>query len=119
MCSVFIFTMNILFSEHFKRQLKKLQKKYPHIKEDLLMVVDDLNLQNEVAIGRSIYKIRVPSTDMQRGKSGGFRSYMYLYVKKELLVPLCMYPKSETESITENELKYHFDQTMQEILRSL
>lgn len=108
--------MKILFSEHFKKQLKKLKKKYPHIKDDLLEIIEEFNPDNEISIGRSIYKIRIPSTDMQKGKSGGFRSYIYLYVKKDLLLPLCIYPKSETETITENELKYHFDQTTVEIL---
>ena len=52
---------------------------------------------------------------MKKGKSGGFRSYLFLYLKKDILVPLCIYPKSETESITENELEYHFLQTFEEI----
>ena len=109
--------MNILFSEHFKKQLKRLKKKYPHVKNDLLKVTDTFNIKKEISIGRSIYKVRIPSTDMQKGKSGGFRSYIYIYLKKNLLLPLCIYPKSETESITENELRYHFDQTIQERLQ--
>lgn len=111
--------MNILFSEHFKRQLKKLKKKYPHVKDDLLNMIDSFNPKNEISIGQSIYKIRIPSSDMQKGKSGGFRSYLYMYIKKNLLLPLCIYPKSETESITESELKYHFDQAIGEILQKL
>jgi hypothetical protein len=50
------------------------------------------------------------------GKAGGFRSYIYLYQRKSLLVPLCVYAKSQTESITENELKHHLDETILEIL---
>jgi mRNA-degrading endonuclease RelE of RelBE toxin-antitoxin system len=111
--------MRILFSEHFKKQLKKLKKKYPNIKDDLLGIIELFDPVNEISIGRSIYKIRIPSTDMQKGKSGGFRSYIYLYVKKDLLLPLCIYPKSETESITESELKYHFDQTIREIVEEI
>lgn len=108
--------MKVFFSKHFKRQLKTLKKKYPHVKDDLLGVIDSFNLRDEISIGRSIYKIRIPSTDMQKGKSGGFRSYIYLYVKKDLLLPLCIYPKSETETITDNELKHHFDQTIREMV---
>ncbi len=129
--------MQILFSEHFKKQLRKLKKKYPHVKDDFLKIVDAFNPNNEISIrlersgspshqvpgglsfGRSIYKIRVPSLDMQKGKSGGFRSYLYLYIRKNLLLPLCIYSKSETENISKNELKYHFDQIMWEIVESL
>lgn len=111
--------MQIFFSEHFKRQLRKLHKKYSHIKDDLLDALNLFNPENEISIGRSIYKIRISSTDMQKGKSGGFRSYIYFYIRKNLLLPLCIYSKSETESISENELKYHFDQTIKEIAEGL
>lgn len=60
--------------------------------------------------------MRIKSSDMNKGKSGGFRAYIYLYFKKDLLVPLCMYVKADQESITENELKYHFDKTLEELL---
>lgn len=108
--------MTIFFSEHFKKQLKKLRKKYSRIKDDFLKIIDIFNSHNEVSIGRSIYKIRIPSTDMKKGKSGGFRSYVYVYVKKDLLLPLCIYPKSDTESITDSELKHHFDRTIEELV---
>lgn len=111
--------MKILFTEYFKNQLKKSKKKYPHAKEDLLEELDSLNLKNELSIGRSVYKIRIKSSDMQKGKSGGFRAYVYFYAKRDLLVPLCIYAKSERESISENELQYHFDQTIEEIANLL
>lgn len=109
--------MKIFFSEHFKKQLKKLKKKFPQIINDLLNRIDSFNPENETSIGRSVYKIRISNSDMKKGKSGGFRSYIYLYIKNDLLVPLSIYPKTETESITETELKYHFDQTITEILK--
>lgn len=105
----------IFFTEHFKRQLKKLKKKFPHVKKDLLDVFESFRIENEISIGRSIYKIRVGSHDMKKGKSGSFRCYIYLYQKKELLVPLCIYIKSEKETLTENELTYHFGKTIEEV----
>ena len=107
--------MHILISEHFKKQLRKLMKKYPHIKEDLLSVIEPFDSQNAISIGREIFKMRIPSTDMQKGKSGSFRSYIYLQRRRDLLIPLCIYSKSSTENISENELKYHFDETLSEI----
>ncbi|EKD93297.1 MAG: hypothetical protein ACD_28C00182G0004 [uncultured bacterium] len=41
--------MPIFFADHFKKQLKKLKKKYPHIKEDLLGVLERLDLDQEIA----------------------------------------------------------------------
>ena len=108
--------MKIFFSEYFKKQLKKLKKKYPHVKEDLLNTIEEFDPDNEISIGRSIYKMRIASRDMHKGKSGGFHAYLYMYVKKNLLLPLSIYPKSATESITENELKHHFDRTIEEMV---
>lgn len=108
--------MKIFFSSYFKKQLKKLIKKFPKVKQDLLKKLKVLNLDQEIHIGHSIYKIRIKSSDQPKGKSGGFRSYIYLYRKKDLLVPLCIYHKSEKESITDNELKYYFDRVIEELL---
>ncbi len=111
--------IDIFFSAHFKKQLKKLKRKYPHVKEDLLDVIESFDAKNEIHIGKSIYKIRISSRDMQKGKSGGFRSYIYIYVRRNTLLPLCIYPKSETESITENELEYHLTATIKEVVENL
>lgn len=108
--------MKPLFTVYFKSQLKRLKKKYPNVVDDLLSAINDFNVFSSTAIGRSIYKIRIASSDMNKGKSGGFRAYIYLYVKKDILVPLCIYPKSETESISSNELELHFKNTIAEFL---
>lgn len=111
--------MKIFFTEHFKHQLKKLKRKYPHVRHDVLIMTKNLKIENEISIGRSIYKIRIKSSDLQKGKSGGFRAYMYLLRKQDVVIPLCIYAKSETESITENELKYHFDRSLEEVFRKI
>jgi len=108
--------MNIFFTEYFKRQLKKLHKKYPQAKEDLLETLDGLDLSREISIGRSIYKIRVKSTDQQKGKSGGFRCYLYFYQKKDGIVPLCIYPKSSRETISDQELQWHVNKMNEELM---
>lgn len=108
--------MQVFFSQHFKRQLRTLLKKYPSAKEDLLSVIVEFDEAQHTSIGRSILKVRIPSTDMLRGKSGGFRSYIFFYRKKNLLVPLCIYAKSTSDSISKIELQYHLDETSKELL---
>ncbi len=102
--------MQIYFSDIFKKQLKTLKKRYVSVKDDLLLSLDNLNLKDERFIGRGIYKIRVSCSDSLSGKKGGFRVYVYFYKKRELLVPLCIYHKSQKDSISEIELKYYFDE---------
>ena len=111
--------MKIFFSKYFKNQLKKLKKKFPSIKDDVLKKLKGINPSKEIHIGRSIYKVRIKSSDQNKGKSGGFRSYIYIYQGKDLLVPLCIYHKSERVSITENELKYFFDKTIENLIENI
>lgn len=109
--------MKTYFTDHFKKQLKKLKKKYPQIIKDILESFTDLDLDAQPHIGQSIYKIRIPSSDMNKGKSGAFRSYCYFYNTKDLLVPLCIYAKNEKETITNNQLKVHFELVVMELLK--
>ncbi len=109
--------MKIFFTEYFKKQLKKLKKKFPNVKNDLLEKLEIFDLNNEVHIGKGIYKIRIKSSDYSKGKSSGFRSYIYLYKRKNLIVPLCIYHKSQKETITESELKFYFDKVIEELLK--
>lgn len=105
----------ILITFHFFKQLKKLKKKYPHIKADLLTSLEVLDLRNEIHIGKSIYKVRICSTDIAKGKSGAMRSYIYFYRKKTVLVPMVIYSKNEKDSLTQKELEYNFDLTIMEL----
>ncbi|MBU0667848.1 hypothetical protein KJ951_02420 [Patescibacteria group bacterium] len=107
--------MKIFFTGHFKNQLKKLMRKFPCVAEDLLNLLDSLDIEKEISIGKSIYKVRIGSSDMKKGKSGGFRAYIYFYRLKKILVPLCIYAKSEQVIVSENELQYHIDKMNEEL----
>jgi hypothetical protein len=109
--------MRIYFTEYFKKQLKKLKKKFENVKSDLLNTLNNLDLEKEIHIGRGVYKIRIQSSDSCKGKSGSFRSYVYLYRKKDLLVPLCIYHKSEKGNIGANELKYYFERAIDDLIK--
>lgn len=108
--------MKTIITRHFFNQLKKLKKKYPNIKEDFIKIVKNLNLEKETCIGRSIYKIRIKSKDINKGKSGGLRSYVFLCIKKDFIAPLVIYSKSERPSINLNELQYHSEQVLKELV---
>ncbi len=86
------------------------------MKEDLLLATKNFDETRHISIGKSIFKVRIASTDMNKGKAGGFRSYMYMYRQKNMLVPLCIYAKANTSTISQIELKYHLDETTKELL---
>ena len=107
--------MKYLITEHLKKQIRRLEKRFRNIKSDLYESLTDLKIENEVSIGKSIYKIRIKSSDLKTGKSGGFRSYIYLFRKNELLVPICIYFKGDQKNISSEELMYHFDESSREL----
>lgn len=100
--------MNFLITHHFFVQAKKLRNKFPNLKKDLIQTFHGFKSEKEIHIGKSIFKTRINSRDLNKGKSGGLRLYVYLFRKKDILVPVCIYSKSDKESVTMNELEYHF-----------
>ncbi len=86
----------------FKRQLKKLSKKYPHIKKDIETFVDDfIQLHEEaISIKKSIFKIRIANSDKNKGKRSGYRVYYY-YKIDNVVYMISIYDKSQIEMIDE------------------
>jgi len=111
--------MKILITPNFLNQAKRLKKKFPDLKQDLLKVLKNFKPKNETHIGKSIYKLRINPTSTNKGKSGGLRLYTYLYKTNNLTVPITIYSKSERESISLNELEYHFEKTLKQIAENL
>jgi mRNA-degrading endonuclease RelE of RelBE toxin-antitoxin system len=105
--------MKLFFPTAFLRMLKALKKKYPNAKKNLLEELEKFDQENAIRIGKSIYKIRIQSSDMKKGKSSGYRCYMYVRFKKNILIPLSIYPKNTRESISNNEI--YFLQTQAEL----
>ena len=93
--------------EIFEKQAKRLIKKFPSLKNELLQLID--NLQEEpqqgTAIGRSCYKIRISIASKGKGKSGGARIITNFVVTEKTVYLLSIYDKSEHESLTDKELK--------------
>ncbi len=59
----------------FDKQLKRLVKKYPSLKAEIVALVTELqsNPKTGIAIGNDCYKIRIALASKGKGKSGGAR----------------------------------------------
>ncbi len=95
----------------FERQAKKLAKKYPRIKHDLISFTNHFIQLHPTAtqIKKVLYKIRIQNSDKNRGKRAGYRVYYYLH-HEETIYLLTIYDKAQIEAIDENWL----DQLIQE-----
>jgi mRNA-degrading endonuclease RelE of RelBE toxin-antitoxin system len=100
----------IYLPQTFQKCIKHLKKKFPRIKDDLYSLFQ--NLQKDPQIGdpipgwhRKIWKVRVPSKDLKKGKSGGFRVIYAWTGGQPILYPLFIYFKGEKEDITKEEIE--------------
>ncbi|MCK4764598.1 MAG: type II toxin-antitoxin system RelE/ParE family toxin [Candidatus Aminicenantes bacterium] len=92
----------IIVTEKFSKNIKQLKKKYKKIKEDFDKCIALLE-KNPFAgtfLGKGLYKLRVKSSDISKGKSGGFRIIYYLITGDNTLYLLTIYPKSKIETIS-------------------
>jgi mRNA-degrading endonuclease RelE of RelBE toxin-antitoxin system len=90
-------------SPTFNRNLRILVKKYRNIRSDIQPVVNQLK-QGELpgeeipGIGFEVFKVRVRNSDVQKGKSGGYRLIYYLKTETSIIL-LTIYTKSEQADV--------------------
>ncbi|MFI5188060.1 MAG: type II toxin-antitoxin system RelE/ParE family toxin [Chitinophagales bacterium] len=98
---------SIEVTKFFKRQLKRLVKKYPSLKSEFKKLTESLeeNPEQGTPIGRNCYKIRLAIASKGKGKSGGARVITHVYVVREIVYLLSIYDKSEQENISLNLLE--------------
>jgi len=95
-----------VLSGTFQNLLKHYQKKYRHLSEDFKNFLGDFDHR----LGRTIsdcggaQKIRMKSSDKQKGKSGSFRIIYFLMLKNHVVF-LALYDKDVQEDLTAQEKK--------------
>ena len=98
---------NIIAVPTFRKELKKLAKKYPSLKSDLTILFESLaeNPEQGVALGKNCYKIRIAITSKNKGKSGGARLITNFVIADTTVYLLSIFDKSEKENLTDKELQ--------------
>lgn len=98
---------NIIPTTKFKKEAKRLIKKYPSLKKELFELSETLSLSPKIgtSLGNNVYKIRVSIKSKGQGKSGGARVITYLITENLELYLLTIYDKSELDSIDDKTLK--------------
>ena len=95
--------IKIRVTREFQRKVRSLTKKYRRIQSDLQPVLDKLSkgdilgdrIQGTNAI---VYKLRIKNSDIQKGKSGGYR-LIYWFQLSDSIVLLDIYSKSAQDNI--------------------
>lgn len=90
----------------FKKNFKKLNKKYPSLKDDLQDLIKTLKEEPDsgIHLGHGIYKIRMAIASKAKGKSGGARVITFLVTKDKEVYLIFIYDKSQLENITKQQI---------------
>lgn len=104
--------LKIIPTESFKKDVKRLNKKNPHIAESLKELNSLLLIGNYgTSIGRGVYKIRLRNIDRKKGKSGGFRVIGFKDIigyadeEQKKFYLLTIYSKTEKETVSDYEIQ--------------
>ena len=98
---------SVIPSDKFKKEAKRLIKKFPSLKQELI----ELNyvLENEpelgTPLGNNTFKIRIAIKSKGKGKSGGARIITFLVTENREIYLLTIYDKSEFDNLDDKILK--------------
>lgn len=98
---------SIELSANFKKEAKRLTKKYPSLKTELAELFTELeeNPTTGTPLGNDIYKIRLAIASKNKGKSGGARVLSFVKVTQTTVLLFSIYNKGEVDSLTDKEIK--------------
>jgi mRNA-degrading endonuclease RelE of RelBE toxin-antitoxin system len=102
--------LSIRFSGEFEENLYQLSKRYCNIRSDTQIVIEQLQAGSFVGdriagLGTDyvVYKVRVRNTNIQKGKSAGYR-LIYQVESATNIILLTIYSKSDREDISTKEI---------------
>ena len=100
---------SVYLPDSFKRNLKSLTKRFPNVRADVIAAIEEVlrlpTLGVVVPGSGGVRKLRIRSTDLKRGKSGGLRLLYIVLPDRELVGPLFVYAKSDRTDVTRRELR--------------
>ncbi|RCJ24460.1 addiction module antitoxin [Nostoc sp. ATCC 43529] len=102
--------VSIRFADEFEEELYRLYKKFRNIRTDVQPIIEQLQQGNILGdriagIGEEyvVYKVRVRNSNIQKGKSAGYRLIDQVESATSILL-LTIYSKSDREDIGVNEI---------------
>jgi len=97
----------IELSANFKKEAKKLTKKYPSLKQELAALFTELETNPTMGtpLGNDIYKIRLAIASKNKGKSGGARVLSFLKITDTAVLLFSIYNKGDIDSLTDKEIQ--------------
>lgn len=104
----------IIPTPRFKKEAKRLLKKYKSLKQELTEL--ETSLQNDpeqgTSLGNQAFKIRLAMKSKGKGKRGGSRVITYVVTKNMEVYLLTIYDKAEIDTVTDKMLSQYIDEAV-------
>jgi len=112
-------SIQIDLTPRFQRDLRTLVKRYRHIRSDLQPLIEHLQAgelpgDRIAGIGYDIFKVRLKNSDIQKGKSGGYRVIYYLKTQESVIL-VTIYSKSDLSDVDAQTIQDAIAQYEQQI----
>ena len=100
-------SFDITIISQAKRDVKRLNKKYWSLKDDLaaLIALLEENPQQGEPLGKDCFKIRLAISTKKAGKSGGARVITCVKISEEEVFLVAVYDKSEFDTLTDKTIE--------------
>ncbi len=98
---------SVQLSANFKKEAKKLVKKYASLKTELAELFSELEKNPTLGtpLGNDVYKIRLAIASKGKGKSGGARVLTFVKVTGTSVLVFSIYNKGDRNNISDNEIE--------------
>ncbi|MES2766885.1 MAG: hypothetical protein V4642_13505 [Bacteroidota bacterium] len=98
---------NVILTANFKREVKKLLKRYSSLRNELFELEQELTANPTIGtdLGNNSFKIRIAIKSKGKGKRGGGRVITYVITEDWEVYLLSIYDKSDFDIIDDKILK--------------
>ena len=102
-------SIQINLTRRFQRDLRNLSKRYRSIRSDLQPLIKQLQTgilpgSRIEGISYTLFKIRLKNSDIQKGKSAGYRVIYYLKTSSRIIL-ITIYSKSDISDVDVETLR--------------
>lgn len=101
--------VEVRFSAEFKKNLRRLAKKYRRIRKDVGPVIQQLQkgetLGDQVqGTSFQVFKVRVKNSNLKKGKRAGYRIIYYLKQAEQIIL-ITIYSKTEQPDLAAHQIR--------------
>ncbi|KYC35710.1 addiction module antitoxin [Scytonema hofmannii PCC 7110] len=113
--------IQIALTPRFKKDLRELAKRYRSIRSDLQPLIEQLQAgeipgDRIAGVKYQVFKVRLKNSNIQKGKSGGYRIIYYLKTTQAIILAT-IYSKSDISDVSNEIIEEAIAQYEKEIQR--